>query len=58
MKHRHHPPHGVDAEGQAMLRMAPPVTSDPWELEEHQLEELLNHQAHQDTRMSRIEYKH
>lgn len=35
--------------------MAQPVTCDPWDPEEHQLEEILAHQGNQDFRMDRIE---
>ena len=35
--------------------MAQPVTSDPWDAEDHQLEEILVHQENQDLRMTRIE---
>ena len=36
-------------------QMAMPVGSEPWDMEEHRIEEILAHQEQQDFRMSRIE---
>ena len=36
-------------------QMAMSVGSEPWDMEEHQLEEILAHHEQQDLRMSRIE---